>query len=224
MKEAETPAEVFRLGRRPDPWAWPNWAYAEPDGTFGNRFDDPLGIYRVLYASTQRLATFVECLAYFRPDVEVIAELAAITGDADDGVEPPAAGIVPREWVDARCVGRRGSLASTSISAITRRSRSYALHWPRGSSTIGSQILMLLRSVLPLHARFTRDVSRFVFEQSRDGTRRWNGLAYLSKHGDDLQNWTIFEPASPDLVGITAFADDDPDLAAAATLHGLTLD
>ena len=63
MKQADLPAEVFRLGRRPDPWAWPDWAFAEADGTFGNRYDDPQGIYRVLYASTQRVATFVECLA-----------------------------------------------------------------------------------------------------------------------------------------------------------------
>ena len=69
---------VFRLGRRPDPWAWPDWRYADADGTFGNRFDDPQGVYRVLYASTQRLATFVECLASFRPDPAIVAEYAAI--------------------------------------------------------------------------------------------------------------------------------------------------
>lgn len=75
MRKADSPAEVFRLGRRPDPWEWPDWAYADADGTFGNRYDDPLGIYRVPYASTQRVATFVECLAYYRPDIDVLAEL-----------------------------------------------------------------------------------------------------------------------------------------------------
>ena len=78
MKQAAAPTEVYRLGRRPDPWAWPDWAYAEADGTFGNRYDDPQGIYRVLYASTQRAGTFVECLAYYRADIHVIAELAAV--------------------------------------------------------------------------------------------------------------------------------------------------
>ena len=33
---------VYRVGRSPDPWAWPDWAYAT-DGTFGNRWDDPQG-------------------------------------------------------------------------------------------------------------------------------------------------------------------------------------
>jgi hypothetical protein len=105
VKQADPPEEVFRLGRRPDPWAWPDWAYAEADGTFGNRNDDPQGIYRVLYASTQRVATFVECLAYYRPDIEVVAELQAIVGEEGDE-EPPAPGIVPAAWVDQRCAGR----------------------------------------------------------------------------------------------------------------------
>jgi hypothetical protein len=47
---------VFRLGRRPDAWQPPDWFLAQSDGTFGNRFDDPDGYYRVLYASSQRLA------------------------------------------------------------------------------------------------------------------------------------------------------------------------
>jgi hypothetical protein len=33
----------------------------------------PRASYRVLYASTQRVATFVECLSYFRPDPAIVA-------------------------------------------------------------------------------------------------------------------------------------------------------
>jgi hypothetical protein len=51
---------VFRPGRRPDAWQPPDWLLAQSDGTFGNRVDDPDGYYRVLYASSQRLACFVE--------------------------------------------------------------------------------------------------------------------------------------------------------------------
>jgi hypothetical protein len=32
---------LYRLARAPEPWAWPDWAYAGLDGTFGNRWDDP---------------------------------------------------------------------------------------------------------------------------------------------------------------------------------------
>jgi len=40
---------VTRIGRRPNPWAWPPWEAQHSDATFGNRWDDPEGIYRVLY-------------------------------------------------------------------------------------------------------------------------------------------------------------------------------
>ena len=43
---------VYRIGRRPNPWQYPDWSRANRDRTFGNRFDDPNGEYRVLYASS----------------------------------------------------------------------------------------------------------------------------------------------------------------------------
>jgi RES domain len=69
---------IYRLGRVPDPWAVPDWASAGPDGTFGNRFDDPDATYRVLYASSQRLGCFLETLARFRIDPKLAAELAQL--------------------------------------------------------------------------------------------------------------------------------------------------
>jgi hypothetical protein len=72
---------LYRLARALDPWAWPDWAYAGLDGTFGNRWDDPLGSYRVLYASTRRVGTFIETLARFRPDLAVVAGLEEIEGE-----------------------------------------------------------------------------------------------------------------------------------------------
>jgi hypothetical protein len=82
MFETTTPtAPIFRLGRRPDPWEPPEWSRAQSDGTFGNRWDDPTGYYRVLYASSQRLSCFVETLARFRPDLNLLAELEEIAGE-----------------------------------------------------------------------------------------------------------------------------------------------
>lgn len=62
-----------------------------------------------------------------------------------------------------------------------------------------------------------------MFGQTVDGQRCWNGLAYFSKHGDDLRNWTIFEPAAPEVIDVTDFNRDDADLVAALALHGLQL-
>jgi hypothetical protein len=65
---------LYRVSRGADAWAWPAWAYAGEDGTFGNRFDDPAGEYRVLYASSPRVGAFLETLARYRTDPAIVAE------------------------------------------------------------------------------------------------------------------------------------------------------
>ena len=97
----KVPGVIYRLGRKPDPWSAPDWASAGPDGTFGNRFDDPEGMYRVLYASSQRLGCFLETLARFRVDPKLLAELAEIEGEDDYC----PLGEVPLEWVEKRIMG-----------------------------------------------------------------------------------------------------------------------
>jgi len=101
---ARPAGSIHRVGRRPDAWAWTEWAYTHEDGTFGNRYDDPAGEYRALYASDQRAAAFAETLARFRPDLDLVAELALIESDEDDAASL-APGVVPREWLDARAIG-----------------------------------------------------------------------------------------------------------------------
>ncbi len=113
---------AWRVSRRPDAWAWPDWAYAEADGTFGNRFDDPAGQYRVLYACSQRVGCFVETLARFRPDPAVAAGIVEI--ENEDG-EPPTgpAGRVPADWVRKRCTAKPSCREPIAIWAPARRSR-----------------------------------------------------------------------------------------------------
>jgi RES domain len=99
------PRPRLRLGREPDPWEWPDWSYAIPDGTFGNRFDDPEGQYRVLYASAERGTTFRECLARFRPDPAIVAaEIAENDGDENSPRLLPA-GWVALTWLQNRRIG-----------------------------------------------------------------------------------------------------------------------
>ena len=133
MPETKTPtAPIFRLGRRPDPWEPPDWSRAHSDGTFGNRFDDPTGYYRVLYASSQRLSCFIETLARFRPDLSLLAELDGIAGE-DDYVP---LGNVPSEWCDERRLGN--CTAQGSYADI------YSAYWVgRLRQTLASECLKL---------------------------------------------------------------------------------
>ena len=221
LASGEPDGPLCRLGRQPDPWAWPDWSYAGPDGTFGNRYDDPEASYRVLYASSQRIGAFLETLARFRPDLEVLAELEQIEGDD----EPPPA--LPRAWLDKRRLGEAtvegrfvdigdtGSLATlrTALAASAIR---------YGLDEIDAATIRLRAPRV-----FTQHVSRFVYEQ-RDDRGAFAGIRYRSRLGDDVLNWGIFEPApdaSSPFVATTStvIEADDTDLRAALGLLGLAL-
>lgn len=71
----QPPNEVYRVARKPEPWALLSWAWAQDDGTFYNRYDDPQAKYRVIYAATQLLSCFIETLACYRVDMQAAQEL-----------------------------------------------------------------------------------------------------------------------------------------------------
>jgi hypothetical protein len=221
LASVELDGPLYRVAREPDPWAWPDWSYAGPDGTFGNRYDDPEASYRVLYASAQRVGAFVETLARFRPDLEVLAELEEIEGDD----EPPAG--VPRAWLRTRMVGEatvQGRFADVgdarTLATLRIALAATAIHF--GLDEIDAATI---RSRAP--RAFTQAVSRFVYEQ-RDEQGSFAGIRYGSRLGDQFVNWAIFEPA-PDApspfqsTSSNPVEADDPDLRAALDVLGLAL-
>ncbi len=214
---------LYRLARAPDPWAWPDWSYAGLDGTFGNRWDDPLGSYRVLYASTRRVGAFVETLARFRPDLSVVAGLQAIEGD--DDASP--AGIVPLRWLDGRRIGETAATGNFvdigdagSLATLRARLAARAIHY--GLSDIDAATIRL-----DAPRRFTQEISRLVYEQ-REDHGSCAGICYRSRLGDQFVNWAIFEP--PPHIGLDLpqassreIAADDPELHEALRLLNITL-
>ena len=120
--------------------------------------------------------------------------------------------------------GAAHSSATTPMSGITSRSLNCVLRWRRAWSITVSTISMPATLRLTVPRAFTREASRYVFDQTAAGQRRWNGLSYLSKHGDDLRNWAVSEPAAPDVIDVTEFNHDDRDLITALALHDLTLE
>jgi hypothetical protein len=187
------------------------------DGTFGNRYDDPDGSYRVLYACSQRVGAFLETLARFRPDLEVVAELERIEGDD----EPPRA--VPQTWLEGRLIGeatvdvRYVDLGDTSSLATLRGVlAAQAIH--HGLDEIDAATIRLRAP-----RGFTQQLSRYVYDRGA-----FAGIRDRPRLGDDVVNWAIFEPA-PDghapLVETTSVAihEVDLDLRTALELLGLTL-
>lgn len=210
---------IFRLARAPDPWAWPPWEYCKK----ANRWDDPTDNYRVLYASTQRLGTFVETLARFRPDPAVIAGLAAITGD-DDGALP--AGHVPASWIANRTMG---TAKMNGPFADVGQSESLAhLQIAMAPELVRYSIKELDGSVIRQAPRqFTQEVSRYVFGRAHpDGTSIFEGITYQSRLGDEFMNWAIFERHDREPVRepcASAFRVDDADFLEVLELFKLTL-
>lgn len=219
---------LYRIGRAPDPWSWPDWAHAGPDGTFGNRWDDPSGSYRVLYASSDRLGAFVEVLARFRPDLHVIEELARIEGEVSDPVAP---GELPALWLKNRRIGEAavsGDFAdighSESLAVIRRDLASRILH--HGLPDLDASAIRLSAP-----RRLTQEISRYVYERTtKDGRRAYCGISYRSRLGDEFRNWAIFEPATEaeafDLIDETAssrISAEDPDLLRALEILGIRL-
>ena len=191
LESSAPPSPLYRLGRRGGVWAWPDWAYAGEDGTFGNRYDDRQGQYRVLYASSERIGTLLETLARFRPDPSILAESIA-SDPADDRYPTNLPGVVSTAWLRKRAMGTAtvvGSFAdvghSRSLGDLRRRLVARLIHYGLDDLD-GATIRMSAPRA------FTQEVSRLVYECSDEsGERAYAGIRYLSRLGDDIHNWAI---------------------------------
>jgi hypothetical protein len=219
--ESKRPSRpLFRVGRDDDAWAVPDWAYAKEDRTFGNRFDDPMGVYRVLYASSQRLGCFVETLARFRVDVSFLADLALVENGEDDFT---ALGTVRRAWIKGRCIG--------TANVEGEYADMYPLGWVSHLRTVLAAVAVKLgmedidlSSLERAEPRLlTQRAGRTAFELG------YAGVCYLSRYGHSIENWAIFEDWAmserfpihqPDSRKV---AENDPDLLEALRLLGLVI-
>lgn len=219
---------LYRVGRAPDPWAWPDWSNAAADGTFGNRWDDPASAYRVLYAASDRLGALVEVLARFRPDPHVAKELQEIEGEDELALAPghlDASWLARRRLGEATVQGRFVEVGhSESLAQIRRDLASRVVHYRLPDLDAATVRLAAPR-------RFTQEISRYVYEQtSASGTRAFDGIAYRSRLGDEFRNWAVFEPATEAAARHVArdpvvreIHADDRDLRRALEIHGVAL-
>jgi hypothetical protein len=77
----------------------------ERDETFGNRFDDFDGYFRVLYAGSSPLTCFVETLARYRKPPNLDDLVNALNSIENSGEDQPPFGRIPLSWVNARTLG-----------------------------------------------------------------------------------------------------------------------
>jgi hypothetical protein len=184
---------VYRVGRSPDPFAPPDWIYAQSDGTFGGRFDDVAGRrddspgrgFRTLYFATTVTGAFGEMLSRFRPDLAVLAAL---------GRSASATSVVHADWAIVRRVG---------VTVLD----------PHASFVdIGdARTLMVLRRVLAPAARalslpdvdlsavtgparaLTQAAARHIYEEHDSaGLPCYAGIRYTSRLDRAWECWAVF--------------------------------
>lgn len=209
---------VYRVARRPDPWRPPDWADVGDDLTFGNRFDDAEGRFRVLYAASSPLACYLETLARYRrpPEAEQLLSALASIKNAQDDYTPAAT--VPASWLPARSLG---------MALLTKRrfANVYSSEW----------LAYIRRNLEPMFSVRRSDGQDFdlalLLSQRRALTRRiatlvyrlgYDGIYYQSRHGADLFNWALFEPFDLASQTVLDLHTDDPDLLEALKRLNLT--
>jgi hypothetical protein len=186
---ATSEGRIWRIGFRPDPWAWSGWEWAT-DGRFPGRWDDLHGNFRTVYAGSSLQACLLEVLAAFRRDVRIAMELDEIIEDDEDAVLHPTVspGKVPREWLDARAAT---SAELTGTYCAVTDSRSLAVLYPHFIGIALSLGLADLDAAALKDARpreLTQAIAAWIYE-----TTDLDGVTFASRHGDDLRLWAIFE-------------------------------
>ncbi len=216
MLKSRTPGgPPYRIARGTRPWEFTDWSKArtDPSGahTFGNRFDDPNGEYRVLYAASQLTSCYMETLARFRPDRALLTELQAIKGEND--FQP--IGVIPNEWFENRFIGTaeaKGNYADlyTAEWVAHLRPRLQPECIDLGMPDFDLSVLMQ-----PQKRLITQLASSFVYDLGA-----FAGICYASRYGLDLENWALFEfkaefdPAPK----VRQVAADDPALQEAVKI------
>jgi hypothetical protein len=213
--EAATPADgLHRIGRFPDPLVFPPWSVAVAKT---GRFDDPRDEFRVLYAAAQRIACFVETLAPFRPRLAFLNQIRGLP-DGERGDDLPRVGAVPSGWHRDRLIGRLLVLPGQRWLDLRHHETILALRQELSGTLVALGLDDFdLSTALSANRRLTQATARWAYEHG------FQGIAYASRHGADLECWALFEGARFEPVEIAPVVADDPDLVVAAGLLGLSV-
>ncbi|GAA4682447.1 hypothetical protein GCM10025780_29900 [Frondihabitans cladoniiphilus] len=225
---------MWRIGYAPEPWRWVDWRHANGK-PFTGRWDSPDANYRTIYAGSTLMASLVEVLARFRRDPLTDADMGTIIVDEVDAALYPTvpAGVVDPGWFDVRLKARAtlsGSFADVAAASTVAALRPVCLPLARDRYRAADFDISTLQD--SGYRELTQLVGKHLYEKTDpDGTADFDGIRFLSRHGADLELWTLFERSTghdpsallTDLHSAPVLPSD-PDVKAALALHGLTVD
>ena len=175
---------LYRIGRMPDPVSYPDWRFVG-----GERFDDPAGQDRVLYAGEDPRACYLETLSTFRTSMVLLARLNAMSPAEDDA---PLRGnrLNLDEWRFVRRIATLYfyldqpwlNLRDLQVRETTRRQMA-STFLELGLSDFD------MGDALTRDRRVTRAISRWAFEQD------YRAIAYSSRF-DASRTWVYNSQAN----------------------------
>jgi len=214
IRLAPTPARLYRIGRAPDPLAFPAVACRG-----AGRYDDLHGRKSTLYAVVERRAAFLETLDAFRPDLPAIAERNAHLGVTDTPSSKPVRQPIPDGFMQRLLV--RFGVADGQRWLDVRVPETHAVlrdELRPQFSQLGLGDRFVLGDLIANDHRITRLVAGWAIDHSFDG------IAYRSCHNPALSCWAIFDGATISTHDEARLINpDDPDLHAVARLWNLTI-
>lgn len=188
------PDILFRVGRKPDVWTWTDRAHAGE-----GRWDDPEKSYGVLYTSHTAFGAYLETLAHLRANFELVAELDEIKKNARGLRATVLAAPLPRNWRALHILGQGISdgvkdpfvaVGRAATLAILRRELASAAR-KLGIKEIDAGVIRVDYS--DKFRLFTQAILRFIYNQTRADGAFYGGIFYLGQHGDEVENYAIFE-------------------------------
>jgi hypothetical protein len=220
---------VHRVGFEPEPWTWTPWQYAE-HGRFSGRWDDPDGVWRSIYVGESRLACYLEVLAFARPDPQLQDALAGIDEAPEDAAAHPTlpGGVLSESWKWPRRVGSARlsgwhAVPGDKESLATLRARFLALAIKLRLVDVDAAAIRLAEP-----RGFTQAIAAWLYDQTAPDGTPLAGVQFVSRHGDGLNLWAVFERPGDDDVSAhlrepesEPIDADDSELRAAMKIHRL---
>ncbi len=213
---ADDPPRLVRIGRRPDPLAWPPRAFVGM-----GRYDAPNQAVSTLYASIERRTAFLETLDAFRPDLSLLAQIDELPNElgwrtsqrpAFGKGMPTVRGVIPEPFFD-RLIAEFQVVPAQRWLDLRVPESSEALRTPLASRLMDAGVTarFVHGDLLGNDHRITRVFAAWAIDQG------FAGIAYASCHDPAQTCWALFEHARIATVdSMTPVSHHDPDLLAVA--------
>ncbi len=231
---------VYRVSRTFDPFQAPDWIYVRPDGTFGNRFDDPRkkdGLrqserFRTIYCADTHAGAYGETTSRLRRDLRTIAGLAAI--DPDEPLDAAEySGVITFEWRLKRRVGTLWLYDSLPLVDLVAHQTLHALRSDKTIVGLADELgfdeidVSTVTGATKRHRPLTQQIAAHVYMQrDESGNPQFAGIHYPSRLNPKWKIFAVFDDRAPEPRRSSSHVirSDDPALREIADLFSLAIE